>query len=181
MNDTGSAAELFRAAWDAHHHRVRQYLGRRVASDDIDELTSQVFEVAWRRWEDVPTGPEQLWWLLAVAHRTTGNHYRSRARRGNLVDRLAGMARPQTEELAAVSVENVLVRSVLERMNQGDREVLILSVWDDLDVVAVASVLGLSKDAAQKRIVRARDRFKALYEKCGHEVSVIDGSQTLKE
>lgn len=181
MNSSASAAEDFRAAWDAHHQRVRQYLSRRVSADDIDELTAQVFEVAWRRWNDVPDGPERLWWLLATAHRTTGNYYRSRTRRGNLAARLSSMNRPPVEDAGWTSVENVLVRDVLAQMTVGDREVLILSVWDDLDVSTVALVLGVSTEAAQKRITRARDRFKVLYGKSDQKLSADDASRTLKK
>jgi len=149
--------------------------------DDVDELTAQVFEVAWRRWTEVPDGPERLWWLLATAHRTTGNYYRSRTRRGNLVARVATMARPHIEDAGWASVENVLVRDVLAQMAAGDREVLMLSVWDDLDVAAVALMLGVSAEAAQKRISRARNRFKVIYEQSNQNMSDDNDSRTLKQ
>ena len=58
-------------------------------------------------------------------------------------------------------------KAALADLSPGDREVLALSVWDDLDAAGVAAVLGTTPEAAQKRISRARDRFAAAWEKRG--------------
>ena len=44
---------------------------------------------------------------------------------------------------------------------EADREVLLLSIWDDLDRSAIAQVLGCSKPNVSVRLHRARRRLTA--------------------
>lgn len=178
--DPGSAAEQFRAAWDVHHQRIRQYMVRRASVDDVDELTAQVFEVAWRRWGDVPTGETQLWWLLAVAHRTVGNYYRGRNRRGRLGQKIASVSSDDTVDFGWSTVESADVRRAVGALSESDREILLLAVWDDLDIGAISNVLGIGVAAAQKRLTRARERFKTMYEKFDRQVSESGTDRTLR-
>lgn len=158
----------FRAAWDAHHVQVRRYLARRVGADAADDLLAEVFTTAWRRWNTVPDGDARLWWLLACGRRLCANHSRSVTRRGSLLARLAGRGGTDGERDAmSAVVESQDVASALAALSPADRDVLMLSVWDDLDAAGVAAVLGISAEAAQKRIARARARFASVWEARG--------------
>lgn len=152
--------------WDAHHARVRTYLVRRVGAHDAEDLVGSVFETAWRRWTALPTGDERLWWLLACANKVCSNHRRSLTRRAHLVERARGAARggsAQSADFSEQLVADAEVREALAGLSPGDREVLLLAVWDDLDPPAIAAVLGISPASAQKRVVRARERFEKRY------------------
>lgn len=160
-----AAGDDFRAAWDEHHPQVRQYLVRRVGVDAADDLLAEVFTTAWRRWDSVPEGDARLWWLLACGRRLCANHARSLTRRASLIDRVAGRARTEaTHDAVPAVVDSHDVATALAALSPADREVLILSVWEDLDAAGVAAVLGISAEAAQKRIARARARFAAAWE-----------------
>jgi DNA-directed RNA polymerase specialized sigma24 family protein len=50
-----------------HSAAVRAYAARRVAQGVVDDVSSDVFVVAWRRLEDMPE--DALPWLLACARR----------------------------------------------------------------------------------------------------------------
>ena len=54
------------------------------------------------------------------------------------------------------------LRAALEEMDPLDREVLALRHFEELGNNEVAQVLGISKDAASKRHVRALKRLKAI-------------------
>jgi len=54
------------------------------------------------------------------------------------------------------------LRSALEEMDPLDREVLALRHFEELGNNEVAQVLGISKDAASKRHVRALKRLRAI-------------------
>lgn len=159
----GRRADAFRELWDAHHARVRAYLVRRVGVQDADDLVAAVFETAWRRWTSVPTDESRLWWLLACANKICANHRRSLTRRANLAERVRGGVRAGTGDFAEQLVVDAEVRKALAGLSPGDREVLLLAVWDDLDAEGVAAVLGIGVAAAQKRVARARERFEKRY------------------
>jgi len=59
-------------------------------------------------------------------------------------------------------VEIVAVRLALARLPRSDREVLLLSEWEDLSAKEIAQVLGCSVSAASVRLHRARRRIKVL-------------------
>lgn len=61
------------------------------------------------------------------------------------------------------------MRLALARLPRSDREVLLLSEWEDLTGNEIAQVLGCSVSAATVRLHRARRRIKALLATQGAE------------
>ena len=57
----------------------------------------------------------------------------------------------------------------LAAVGAGDREILLLSAWDDLSISEIATVLGCSENAAALRLHRARLRLTKVYEKENRE------------
>ena len=51
------------------------------------------------------------------------------------------------------------VERVLQLLRPSDRELLMLSAWDDLDAAAIGAVVGCSTATARVRLHRARRRF----------------------
>lgn len=59
-----------------------------MGEDDADDLTAQVFIVAWGRLDAVPPPPEDRLWLFGVARRVVSDYRRATVRRRNLHHRL---------------------------------------------------------------------------------------------
>jgi RNA polymerase sigma-70 factor (ECF subfamily) len=51
------------------------------------------------------------------------------------------------------------VAAAFARLKGGDRELLALAVWEELDAGEIATVLGCSRNAARIRLHRARRRL----------------------
>lgn len=134
-------------------------LRRSQRPEDAADLVAETFLVVWRRFDDVPSEEETRVWLYAVARRVLANQRRGERRRQHLAERLR-------EDLAtAVSAEEVIrpqpvAMQVLGRMEKMDREVLLLTGWEELEPAEIAKVLGLSSAAVRSRLHRARKRFK---------------------
>lgn len=150
-------AELF----DAHAQAVRRYLVRRLGTDadplsTADDLTAEVFLVAWRRRSDVPAGAE-LPWLYAVARRVLAN-YRRRAADipTNDIESLDAIDDNDPSELVT---EDLALRTAWERLSPRDREVLRLSAWEGLSGDALGVALGMSTGGAASALSRARARL----------------------
>jgi RNA polymerase sigma factor (sigma-70 family) len=133
---------------------VYAYALRRVADDIAQDIVSDVFVVAWRRLDDVPS--HALPWLLTVARRTISNHLRGNRRRDSLRLRLEQVAIPPTvpEPLGGAAL------AALASLPEPDREALMLVAWEGLDNRSAASVLGCSPVAFRVRLHRARRRFR---------------------
>lgn len=140
------------------------YALRRVGQpEDAADVVAETFLVAWRRGADLPAGDEARLWLYGVARRVLANHHRGGVRRERLGERLrrrlpAAVAADPGGEVA----ERLAVRAALAALNELDREVLTLTVWDGLPPRDVAVVLGVSPEAVRTRLSRARTRLRAL-------------------
>ena len=74
----GAGSAAYRRVYDACYPQVLAYLVRRVGSQDAADLAAEVFTVAWRRIDDVPSGDGALPWLYGVAYRVVSYHWRAR-------------------------------------------------------------------------------------------------------
>jgi RNA polymerase sigma factor (sigma-70 family) len=132
--------------------------------DEVDDAVAEVFLIAWRRLDDVPSGTGARAWLYATARRVIANQARASARRGRLHDKLS--AQPVIVQTA----ENPLterVHEALAALGARDREVLLLAEWDGLTPAEIATVLGCPAVTVRGRLHRARRRFGAVFESDG--------------
>ena len=67
------------------------------------------------------------------------------------------------DSIEADSVSDAVMHA-LQALAEPDREVLLLSVWEELDRSQIARVLGCSKPNVSVRLHRARQRFAAALE-----------------
>ncbi len=170
MTGHNSDSERFRAAFASHYKPVRAFVLRRTLNEqDADDQTAATFATAWRRVDGMPTNrEEQRIWLFAIARKTLSNHYRSERRRRSLQERLSGLS---------VSVEPSALDSVLRAddmrraaaalglMGDADRELIVLSVWDDLSLSQISSILGVAKPVVSVRLHRAKRRLRSEFER----------------
>lgn len=146
----------FDDVYAAHRDAVWRYFKRRSAVDQED-LTTEVFLVAWRRRDELPAEP--LPWLYGVARRVLANHRRAGDRRDALAERAAAHAADAAPDLAdAVGLRADLARA-LGQLTERDRELVLLVAWEGLTVAEAAAALGCSRGAAAVRLHRARRRL----------------------
>lgn len=139
-----------------HSARVFSYIACRINDRHrAEELAADVFRIAWQKQLSEPPG---IGWLLATARNVIGNEYKGRRRRQELVERLADETRSQTPEEGNTG-ERAAVAGVLMQLRERDREVLMLSYWDDLTTAELAQALECSPSAAAVRLHRARRAF----------------------
>ncbi len=144
----------FGQLYEQHFEAVRRFVWRRgpLSADDV---TAETFLVAWRRLDDVPANA--LPWLIAVARNTLLNERRRARRQVAVSDRLA--AEPVHVADPSDASGSDLVEIALAALAERDREVLLLSVWEDLNRDEIAQVLNCSKANVSVRLHRARRRF----------------------
>jgi RNA polymerase sigma-70 factor (ECF subfamily) len=154
MSETERRRQL-EALFVAHAAAVRAYARRRVPAGEVDDVTSDVFVVAWRRLDDVPA--EALPWLLACARRIVANRVRATRRQVALRQRL-GRERPG---VTGPPIGDSALAGALATISAADREALMLVAWEGLDHRQAAVVVGCSPRAFSMRVHRARERLAA--------------------
>lgn len=153
--------ERFTNLYRAHYPEVLAYFLRRTAPDRAKDAAAEVFTVAWRRLEIVPTD-RPLPWLYGVAARVLANQKRADARRISLADRLnvTAIASPlDPGAKVGQAEEDAELFHALGSLSEADREVLLLNGWEGLPASALAERFEISLDAAEKRLTRAKQRL----------------------
>lgn len=165
----GDSRDEFRALYDRHYYAILAYFLRRSGRAVAQDLTAEVFLVAWRRIGDVPMGDDALLWLYRVASNVAAHQRRSVARGARLETRLrhVGGIEPGDEpELQVVqSAEYERVMAAAARLRPADREILRLAAWEELPHRQIASLLGISVGAVDQRLHRAKKRLAREYKK----------------
>jgi RNA polymerase sigma-70 factor (ECF subfamily) len=104
--------------------------------------------------------PVNARWLWTVARNLALNELRARKRHGGGEDVLEGTL----DEVIAESDEIRAVRRAMDALSADDREVLYLHIVDRFGTAEIASMLDTRATAVRMRLVRARRRFRAIYE-----------------
>lgn len=160
------AEARFSRLYEENWGDLLDYALRRTATpEDAADLVAETFLVAWRRLGNVPPGARTRLWLFGVARRLIANQRRGELRRDRLADRLRSeLATAVANEVAPDRSHSVAC--VLERLEEKDREVLLLAGAEELKPAEIARVLDISAVAARTRLHRARRRFIRELEAC---------------
>jgi RNA polymerase sigma-70 factor (ECF subfamily) len=149
--------QRFRAAYDEHVRAVAAFALRRApTAADAEDVVSETFLVAWRRFAEAPADLRP--WLFGVARHVLRHHYRAEARRDALSARLAGAL----AALGPAPADHGWLVDALREIPERDREVLTLTAWEGLSHAEAGAVLGCSASAVAVRLHRARRRLEAL-------------------
>jgi RNA polymerase sigma factor (sigma-70 family) len=124
-----------------------------------EDLTGETFEKAFTSWKrfDPRRGSERTW-LCQLARSKALDHFRSEARRRRREDRSVA-EEPQVSEPLADGISPEL-EAALRALTAGEREVVVLRVVLELDAVAAARVLGISRTACSMRLARALHKLE---------------------
>jgi RNA polymerase sigma-70 factor (ECF subfamily) len=153
-----STDEQFRRLFDAHHRELHAYCLRRLPIEDANDAASEIFLVAWRRGERVPGGDAARLWLFGVARNVVRNWQRSGRRHLRLVAKAGSVTEPGLEEPDVPLLRREEHRAVLDAiatLNDQNREVVRLKIWEGLSNAEVGMVLGMSDRAVEARYTRS--------------------------
>lgn len=192
-DDNEEREHALRALISAHGRLVRVVISRAERNrDDIDELWSDVFLLAFRRLDDLvalPSGQQRGWFIRTSLYLVANHGRRNRSWR-RMLDRLATepfelQLTPETEfEQADRSEEQRAVLQEVERAMQAlrdaDRQVLILDALGH-DGPAIGRELGISAVAARKRLMLARMALRQQYAALDDEAFVTPQSEAAHE
>ncbi|MEU8227034.1 sigma-70 family RNA polymerase sigma factor [Kribbella sp. NPDC048915] len=162
--------EEFAGLFDTYAAPMHRYLARRVGVDQAHDLVSETFLIAFRRrgtYDPRTAGAKA--WLYGIATNLARRHVRQEVR-GLRATARAGVREPT--DLAAhdgsvaerVDAQNLARRiaPAIADLNDGDRDVLLLTSWAGLTTVEVADALGIPVGTVRSRLHRVRRRLHAL-------------------
>lgn len=157
---------VFERHWDA----VFRYLERRLGVNAAQDLSSEVFKIAFQRRGSyqITDGTSCLLWLYGIAANLALKERRRFARHLAAVDRFSGSAIDGVDDhaldvAASVDAEQtwLQVQAALRMIDDQSREMLLLVAWEGLSYEQVAEAFDVPVGTVRSRLHRARTRLRA--------------------
>jgi RNA polymerase sigma-70 factor, ECF subfamily len=153
----------FYAKW---HPQLRRWAMQHHGEANAEEIAQETLCRAFVNYRNLRQ--EVPWpWLRTVAQNVACDLYRRVARidAGDIVDAAPDVVDPQPgpEELMLSAEVTEHVRAALSTLRQRDRELLTMSVHQDMSVEDIASVLGTPSGTVRVQLHRARKRLGTVY------------------
>jgi RNA polymerase sigma-70 factor (ECF subfamily) len=166
-----------------HERRIYRFVFGMVASEPLaEDLTQDVFFLAYRALDRLPDDANESAWLFTIAR----NRALQELRRRKIV-RWVPLAGPRDEEdshpdltrpLAEAVAERDYLQRAMDRVPAKDLACLLLSV-DGHSYNEVAEITGLSTPAVRARIFRARERLRSLLTEASRPAQPADGAYSV--
>ena len=156
-----SSEELFTQLYERYRDELHAFCVRRVDRAEVDDVMAEVFAVVWRKIDAAEPGKERAW-LYSIARNVIRNQWRGTSRRRRMEARVRGLRRdepPRPDTIVVRRARDEALIAAVDRLSERDREILMLSAWDDLSGPEMADVLGISVTSAQQRLHRAKKRL----------------------
>jgi RNA polymerase sigma factor (sigma-70 family) len=156
----------FEAVFERHFEEVCGFLCRRVGRDLGEELAAETFARAFASWSryDVHRGAVRPW-LFGIASNLLRDHRRTEARGLRALARAGRQIVPSAEEGQFERLvgrgEARRLAAALARLRAGDRDVLLLAAWADLNSREIAAALEIPAGTVRSRLNRARRQVRA--------------------
>ena len=161
----GEDHAYFKALYATYQQPILSYLYRLMGdAARAEELCQEVFTRAYTARRSMQNVQNVRAWLYRIAT----NAARDQLRRRRLLTWL-----PLFDEDPALLVESPeasalelhAVEQALLKLDPDLRVPVVLYTCQELSTQEIADVLGISRDAVKQRLVRARQRFRELYER----------------
>lgn len=146
-------AEVFRE----HQSALSRYLSRRVAIDDVEDLAANVFEVAWRKRNQVVEGEELPWLYRIAAYEVANLRRRQNSAASFLKLQKTVETAPSPEALAVLDFD---LAQAWKTLSPAEAEILALVAFEALTVAEAAHAAGISANAASIRLFKARKKIE---------------------
>lgn len=150
-------SQEFGDTFRAYLPKVSKYLSYRVNPNDVEDLASRIFEIAWQKRAACPEGKE-LPWLYKISGFVVSN-YRRKVTAISLSLFDTDATAPSAEDLV---ITDLALRQAWRNLGAKDRTVLALAAYEELSTSEIAIALGITKNAASIRLHRARKNFDAI-------------------
>ncbi|MFC4120541.1 RNA polymerase sigma factor [Nonomuraea zeae] len=164
--------QAFAVLYDRYFGDIYRYVAGRAGPQTADDLAAETFLVAFRKRETFdPARGAVRQWLYGIATNLVAQHRRSEMRKLEALARALAEVQTEdghedrvTERMAAAGAQRRLVAE-LERLPDGDRDVLLLVALANLSYEEVAQALGIPYGTVGSRLNRVRRKLRtALYD-----------------
>jgi RNA polymerase sigma-70 factor, ECF subfamily len=137
---------------------------------DAEDAVQEVFLRVLRHRDDLHEVRDQRVWLVRIVWNIVLDRKRRSKTRPETDDisdlsRVLPAAGMSAEERAAAAQHHAHVLSLVDQLPAKEREVLMLSAFEELTSVEIAAILGITESSVRSRLFRARNLMADLLER----------------
>jgi RNA polymerase sigma-70 factor (ECF subfamily) len=162
------------SAWHELGHRLRGFVSRRVAVEDVDDIVQSVMVKLLEHRRDIEAGSVRAW-LFTVTRNAVAEHYRQKRPMVDL-DAFSDLPQNDTSDPAerTIGALSDCLDPMLNALAEADAEVLRQVDLEGLSQIELAATLGIPFSTLKSRVQRARSRLRQAFDAC----CAIDRSRT---
>jgi len=159
--DQASREARFENLYRSTARDLLAFLTRRASDpEEATDILAEVYLVAWRRLDKVPTDAGARLWLFGVARKLllkSNRQLRSHQDivRGITAELSAGTSHPEPDDEFTDRV-----RASVRKLPKAQREALLLTAWEGLKPREIAKVTGSTANLVRVRLHHARKRLQ---------------------
>jgi RNA polymerase sigma-70 factor (ECF subfamily) len=170
--------ERFAVLFDRHAPRIHRYIARRAGRQAADDLVAETFLVAFRKRRRYDLShPDAGPWLYGIATNLIGQHRREEIRQFRIRQAaIPELSAPGHADRVATEVTAVTMRAALAAalasLPGGDRDVLLLTAWEQLSYDETARALDIPVGTVRSRLHRCRERVREALASTAHSGTI---------
>lgn len=159
---SGASAEAFTELVRRHLPLVLSTARRRLAApDQADDVAQQVFTLLARKARSLPSDVILSGWLYRTTCLVAGDQNRSDHRRLQREHQsVTAMNDAQSQSDSTWREIQPLLDEAMTCLTERDRDAVVLRYFEDRSLKEVGDAMGISPDAAQKRLSRSLERLR---------------------
>ena len=161
----GDHKDNFLGYYDKFKNKIFVYFLYRVNFNRelAEDLTSDVFLKALKNFDSFDETKSFQSWIFAIAHNHLVNYYRTAGRETQLFEEQY-LTQADTNKVE-LTYELELVMKVINKMEQSDREILLLRFVDELSNSEIAQLLAKEEGAIRTKMSRSLVKLRSMLDK----------------
>jgi RNA polymerase sigma factor (sigma-70 family) len=164
-------SNVFSYIVDRHKNKAYNLAYRMCGShEEAQELAQDSFLKAYRSLKSFKMKSSFATWLYRIVYNTTISHIRTK-KNGILsledfpADSTDFIGSDMSEEEAEKEYRNSLVNFALQKIREDERGLISLYYYDEMSIVEISEVTGISKSNIKVKLFRARQKMLEIIEK----------------
>lgn len=163
--------QAFRVLYDFYFSRIYYFILKRVGhKESAEDIVAATFMKAFTNLKKFKPRHDHSFsaWLYRIAANNLTDYFSKQSKQPSVnLDEIIEPAdeKPDGETAAIINDESELVRSVLGKMADKDREILELKFFNELGNKEIAEILNISANNAGVLLYRALKKFDLNYKK----------------
>ncbi|MEL1135940.1 sigma-70 family RNA polymerase sigma factor [Desulfitobacterium sp. THU1] len=158
--------DSFDAIYEELFPVLYRFVRMRVPQSDVEDVTAEVLTKVWRALANFEGKSSLKSWALKIAYHHIADFYRTRKGKGMQIVSLSDeiKATTATEDHSDHLLTVLSVGDTLAKLSEPQVAVIQLRLIEGFSAIEVAQILGITQQAVDSLLYRAKKSFRKYYE-----------------